>query len=614
MATTIPPPMATPDLVYYAKSLIKENTYYVRHATDCVQGPDGYTWIEPLTATIPASSSPNASTAPAAPSPTRPKKHVQSRRSPDRYTRTSRKRSHSRSPPRHREYEHEYDRMQGHGHRTGPQHYVASRYRPRPREEGSRRGGYSDARECADRRSSPRHSPTTPQHREESSSTHARRTTTTPGASTSTTQQPLSEPSTFVAVTPPKIEDALKGVHSHPCFPGPSSAQAAVLGPGAAARTLAYKKKEGKRLRTVGKRTPPLPGTTTRTSEPRSASDLGLWYSLEIHGLAAAVNALRWANAGEPTARRFILRIEQEFGTNSSTARNEGVAHIMGQQANSRRAYLLATMGTSPAAKTRRSKSPFEDNELTADDELPDPPKPKTEDVDMTGSPYLGMSPPGGDEDIFPNSTSTVADTITVYQLKLTSSWPPGMRGVSGDYPTLSYEVPLEDDVLAVLTLLHLCPADDGTEDGHAAHTTFMGKAMLLFSVRGLYAHYVQLGSLRLGAYPIHDNYNFGTSALTFTQTASWFCAHGIASNSTACDSMEAYACSYRNQLANKTDPKGTEFAEWPQNRDCVAKVTFDDITPWSALEHAELRPGKESTYPRRPSAVHDDDMGVPEF
>ncbi|KAJ7608288.1 hypothetical protein DFH06DRAFT_1149022 [Mycena polygramma] len=620
-----------PDPLRYAKSLTKDDTYYLRHPTDCLLGPDNFTWIEPVLAVQNQTQSTTSShTAPAVVQTT-----TGTTQGPRSTASTSTKKqngrsSHSRpsrnrpySPPQYQEYTHEYGRSQGHGYRTGRQQYRAARYRSRSRDyerspspayrshgspsrhnnRGGRRDESRDARGSADRHSSPRQTPAAHDNKDEPTRTRTA-TPTPPPAPQVASRGP------FVAISPPNICDARTDTHRHPIFPSNISAQAEAMSPGAAVRTSAYRKKEEKRARAI-----PLPGTGPRTLEARSVHDLGAWFPLTVHNLAAAINLLRWSDAGEPTARRFVLRTEQEFGLNSGAARNEGVAHIMGQQANSRRAYMLATTGVAPSAKVKRGASPFDDNELTPDDELepkPDEEMPHVkskpdEDLEMpqvTQSPPEWAMPPGTENDGFPSAETTVPDAVTFFQLSATEGWPLGMRTTQGEFPTTEYAVPGEDDVLAELTLLHLCPASDDTTVGLDAHATFRKKTMHLFSARGLFGHYVTLGGYHTGTWPMHDRFNFETAGLSYSQIASWYSAHGIAPGDATSTALESYARSHRNRAEKKLDPRGTEFAQWPRNVDALKYITATDVTPWAAIEYSELRPGLQTVCPRRPASA----------
>ncbi|KAJ6469786.1 hypothetical protein C8R47DRAFT_1077933 [Mycena vitilis] len=619
-----PPP---PDPLRFVKSLTKPNTYYPRHATDCVLGPDAFTWIEPV------SSLPQAPTAVNPGGSRLPPQNPASMNQETRRTQATSQRERTHSPERnnrprrrpyspptpYREYEHEYGQSRNYGHRTGRQQYRAPRYASRSpshggpsyrtdrrdrgsstyHDQGGHRDGDRDAHECVDRHTSPRCPAGTPRTTLQDVINDARvikterEPTPAPAAASSNDTGGQAHPT---------IEEAQRDVRGHPCFPSTCSAQSIALSPGAAARTTTYKKKEDKRMRTVKRRATPLPGTTTRTPAPRNATELGLWATLEIHDLAAAINVLRWSASGEPSSRKFVLRIEQEFGLESARRRNEGVAHIMAQQSSSRLAFRAAT--GADTTKTIRDESPFDDDELTVQDDIPDTKRVDDEDSDMPSRPYLGTSPPGGDEVEYPNSSTSVDNAVSSFGLIPIRDWPRGMRNTLGEFPTMDYELALEEDVRTYLTLVHLCPVDDGVGPGSDAHKEFLAKSMLLFSATGLFARYLELGGYEQGKRPIHEPYNFATRELTFSLTASWYATHGIAPDSSACEALEGYARAWRNQMEGGAI-NNTEFVLWPHNEGCVGKITKADVTPWHELEHAALRYGLESTHPRRPAELN---------
>ncbi|KAJ6465194.1 hypothetical protein C8R47DRAFT_1079384 [Mycena vitilis] len=560
---------------------------------------------------------PTGATAPAARSPSPPVR----RRSPS-------PRRNNRGHPYSRTYSRSPTRS---GYRSGPSHYQAARYRARTpengsssryRHEGPRYGGHGDERgevrgrehSFGARNPSPRRSPLRPPPAPAAPKPSGHNDGKNNGGASRYLNAPLA--AAFVITPPPSLLDAARNRRGHPLFPDDSE-ESEYEGSDvsdAPSRTAKYKKAEKTRALRVTKKAE-ASRAQPRAALPRNKDALGVWYNVDIETYEDARNLLRWCGAGEPRARKLVLHLEQYYGIRSDLARTEGVAHVMAQQSASNRAYQLATTGTVPLKRGARQKSPFSDSEAIPEDA-------KAEDADMPPtsprgpsfgnkgwvSAYLGVSPPGDTEnfDIL-SSRASASEALEYYYASPTNEWPPGMRTVDGVYPTTKSEKPLLNDVRVVCTLRHLLPEADGSSAGDAANMHVLEKTMLLFSITGMFAHYVTVGGLRFQARPIDENYNFDTQNITFSHIASFVSTHGISIASDDVLAIESYARSYRNRVAKNDDPANESFGSWPHDTSCIDMIDVNTITKWADLDYGALRPGLPPTYPRRPGAPHED-------
>ncbi|KAJ7101993.1 hypothetical protein C8R44DRAFT_887775 [Mycena epipterygia] len=573
-----------PDPRLFTKSTITD-AYYYRHPTDGVIGPDRTTWVPPQTApTAPRSSL-------AAPGPVPSASTDSGRGSCDTHTRdyAPHRRPYSPSPPRYREYEHEYGpRNGGHGRRSGPQHYHASRYRSRSPQAGpsSRSPRYDHGdRSCG-------------QGTHRSQAPAARSAPANSGAPANASA-PVNADARVDASTRTSTNAAAPTTPIH----RPDITTAELDNRDTQCSRLAMKR-EKKRLRGVAKKSAPLQDAAARPPPAdRDADALGIWFGLGVVSLGHSTNLLRWSASGDKTSRRFVLHIEQEYAQLPALKRSEGVAHILGQQAASR-AYEIATA---------REASPFANSDYPAQTHIQNtgspsapsapPPTPSDDNAPVIAS-YLGAGLAGGDEAAdFPTTAMSVGDAVTFFELTNTADWPKAMRNVLGEFPTKSFERPLELDVRSHLTLLHLSPENDGSILGVLANAQFTEQAMLLFSAEGMFARHVIIGGLRYAVRAVHEHYNYSTSNLAFSHIASWFVGHGIAANSNDDAALESFARSFHNRIAGNKDPTNATFTDWPYNASSTATILGKDITKWIDLEHAPLRPGLASLQPHRPAS-----------
>ncbi|KAJ7123750.1 hypothetical protein C8R44DRAFT_735380 [Mycena epipterygia] len=596
----------SPDPRTYVRSISDATKYYYRHHTDGSFGADGVTWVPPQTAPT-APPSPNSGAAqslgPVPPlstsgsPPTTGRSHRTP--SPSRRTRSRspHRRQQSRSPPRYQEYEHEYGVQSRYSYRSGPQHYRTSRMRSRSPEQGpsrwnqrnDRRGGTGNLRYISTSYHSPRRYSTQARRRNNTITL----TPTPVDTATVTTQAPASNVTTATAppastpsaratvVPPPNLDSASRDEHGHPQFPI-SSDESDYVGSDDSATTAkriaTYEKSECSRVKrrmlTKLAKAPPPPGTVPRKALIRNALALGPWAKVEVTHLDDALNLLRWQDAGEPYARKLVLHLEQEYGVGSSLARNEGIAHIMHQQAHSNATYRLATTGRIKATKRARNASPFDDEELTTSDNL-------GADGDTEMPPYvasyLGSSPPGNDDDEIPNSHHPAHEAATFFEALDTVDWPKAMRDDTGKFPTSKHARPHLNDVRCHLTMEHLSPELDGHTPVIIAHAQYVEQSMLMFSATGMYARHVEIGQLQFDEIPIHDHYVAGTH-VDFTHVAAWFFSHGLAPHSSDTLAMESFARSFRNRVQGNLDPENSSFAAWPHDASCTAMVPAADI------------------------------------
>ena len=625
------PRKQSPDPRQYTRSVSDATKYYYRHETDGGFGPDNLTWVPPQTApTAPPLGVPAQGPMPVAPPSTTPspgpstpytaREHRLRSASPPRYRSRSRSRSphrrrYSRSPPRHQEYAHEYGAQhRGHGYASGPQHYRPARMRSRspPRRNearnhelddrrdnrrDSRREVYSNSRPIGasfstTHRSSPaRHGG--PGSRTAAPAPAARSFASTPAPST----PPLLLASNWVAIPHPVLATAHKDDRGVPWFPvndeesdyvGTSDDDDA----GRKAQIAKYKKAEKDRMRRISKKAASS-ATPPRTPMARDATMLGPWATVKIESLRDAFNLLSWSNSGEPHARRLVLHLEQEFGIGSSLHRNEGIAYVMGKQADSARAYLYATTGVVKITRSRAPPaSPFKDEDITIGDDLPmkvDAPAPTIVLTPVLITPefvpaYLGASAAAtvGDGYILGPQVSAHA-AVAHYAGLDTSDWPRAMRDDSGHYPTARRARPHFDDVRAHLTVQFLSPVLDGSTPNILAQAQFIEQVMLMFSAEGMFERHVAVGRLRYAEITIPDHYIVGTS-IDFTNVAVWFHSHGLAMGSPDVRTLEAFARSCRNRIAGNSDPLNRSFAAWPHDGSCTAMVSADDIIAAAAL------------------------------
>ncbi|KAJ7659581.1 hypothetical protein DFH06DRAFT_1326586 [Mycena polygramma] len=627
----VPRKRKSPDPRLFTRSTTDPGVHYYRDPVKGVYGDDNVTFVPPQ-------SMPTGATAPAARSPSPPPR----RRSPSP-RRNNRghpySRTYSRSPTRSGEYRHEYGQQhRGAGYRSGPSHYQAARYRARTpeqggsgsryRDEGPRYGDHGDERgevrgrerSFGARNPSPRRSPPRPPTEAPAPAGASKPSGHNDSKNNSGASRYLNAPlaAAFVITPPPSLLNAARNRRGHPMFPDDSE-ESEYEGSDvsdAPSRTAKYKKTEKARMLRVAKKAE-ASKAQPRAPLPRNTDALGIWYKVDIETYEDARNLLRWCNAGEPRARKLVLHLEQYYGIRSNLARSEGIAHVMAQQSASSRAYQLATTGTVPLKRGAREKSPFSDSEVTplpddvkAEDADMPPPSPRGPSFGNKGwvSAYLGVSPPGNAEnfDIL-SSRASASEAIEYYFASPTDEWPPGMRTEDGVYPATKSEKPLLDDVRVACTLRHLLPEADGSSAGDAANMHVLEQTMLLFSITGMFAHYVTKGGLRFQARPIDENYNFDTRNVMFSHIASFMSTHGISIASDDVLALESYARSYRNRVAKNDDPANESFKSWPHDTSCIEMIDVNTIIKWADLDYGTLRPGLSSTYPRRPSAPHED-------
>ncbi|KAJ7079352.1 hypothetical protein C8R44DRAFT_754676 [Mycena epipterygia] len=600
-------PLPNPPPYFIEKERISDATkYYYRHNTDGSFGADGVTWVPSQTAPT-APPSPNSGAA-QGPAPASPSNHHNAAPTTERSRRTSpsrRSRSRSprrcqpsRSPPRYREYEHEYGMQnRGYGYHSGPQHYRPSRTCSRSPEQGpsrwghrdDRRGGTGNSRYVSASYHSPRRSPPQRHSSQVPRDNNATASATTP-TTTSTVLAPAnivttkSMPAKVVAhvaapaarvtvVPPPNLDTASRNKRGHPQFPIDSNESEYVGADESdtvAKRIARYEKGE----RTHVKRLAIAKAAKAAKSPSSPRHYTPLWAKIDIDQLSDVLNLLRWQDAGEPHARKLVLHLEQEYGVGSKLARNEGIAHIMGQQAHSSAAYRLATTGLIKAPKRARNTSPFDDEELTISD---DPDADKDTEMPPFIASYLGSSPPGGDDHEIPNSYDPAHEAATFFEALDTVDWPKAMRDDTGKYPTSKHARPHLNDVRCHLTVEHLSPELDGHTPALLAHAQYVEQSMLMFSAAGMYARHVEIGKLRFDEIPIHDHYISGTH-VDFTHVAAWFFSHGLAAHSSDTLAMESFARSFRNRVQGNLDPENTSFAAWPHDASCTAMVPAADI------------------------------------
>ncbi|KAJ6449144.1 hypothetical protein C8R47DRAFT_1084806 [Mycena vitilis] len=214
---------------------------------------------------------------------------------------------------------------------------------------------------------------------------------------------------------------------------------------------------------------------------------------------------------------------------------------------------------------------------------------------------YLGLSPPDPndapparalsefvDSALVPNTRWTAGELAERYQHQDPSMWARGILNSSGHIATVLGDTARREDILAHHTNLALAP-DQRRALSHQHHQ-FTHAALILFSVRGLFAHIVRVGGYPVGRAPM-GHYASLTDNITLFLTAAWYVSHGIAPDSSDVLALEEFARSRRNMLAGNSNVANEE---WPtDDMDAVATLGFEAprIPLWADVHHAPLRP-----------------------
>ncbi|KAK7035667.1 hypothetical protein R3P38DRAFT_2771294 [Favolaschia claudopus] len=196
---------------------------------------------------------------------------------------------------------------------------------------------------------------------------------------------------------------------------------------------------------------------------------------------------------------------------------------------------------------------------------LPGAPLPHVTMLDAAGldkdKNYLGISGPDANDyspqldlrnrppvDGRPNTRWTIGQTVYVLSKRKTKTWAKGIRTFLMQTPTAECDMPHRDDVLAYSTFCALSPPN--LRDQNHRYRIFSQTAMYLFSVKGLFAHFVECGG-----YPVMNvgmqHYPFITDNITMAEVADWFAEHGIAPASADVAKLEAFARVRRNMQDN---------------------------------------------------------------
>ncbi|KAJ7100888.1 hypothetical protein B0H15DRAFT_944179 [Mycena belliarum] len=413
----------------------------------------------------------------------------------------------------------------------------------------------------------------------------------------------------FVPIPPPSITAAEVGSNGHPVFPMPDdvSDYGSDASDTARDRQRQWARKDADRIRKTAAKPP-----AARAPRAPTASDaaiVGVWHSLVIATLAEAQNLLRWARSGCPMAWAKVQHIEQHFALSPLLQRTEAVGLILNQQADTRRAFFLATTGTLPLSQKQRHivapppVAPLPSAPPSA------APMPAAPDVEMPQAPaapqpavvfspaYLGNSPPGSDNGAL-TSRATIAEAVEFWATRPTGWWPQGMRNEQGEFPTAVHDRPLASDVRCAGSMRLWAP-DGEFDDGAAALQKFTSLAMTMFSCPGLYARIVHAGGYRYSIYG-PEHYNFDLADATWSHIANWWHGHGLLTDGSDLAAMESFARAYRNQPAG-LEPANTIWSDGPTGTEDLAHA-MGTVIPWAALEHPPLRAGYDTIYPRRPA------------
>ncbi|KAF7368809.1 hypothetical protein MVEN_00206000 [Mycena venus] len=414
----------------------------------------------------------------------------------------------------------------------------------------------------------------------------------------------------FVPVPPPDVHSAARK-DGHPVFPPTGIANAIlhdVPNAVAAARADAWAEGDAKRVAAFLKRRRRPNAKAPREPLEADPTKLGVWLGVDIETRAHAVNLLLWSDAGCPEAWAAVLHIQQRWALRPQDARSEGIALVLSSQTQSHTRYFLATTGTVPlssrAARAVRAMAANSDVEMPGPtphaeaepmDTTPIENAPADDDLPVLVAAFLGFSPQGDDTGVL-NSRMSLEQAIAYWAAIPTPQWHKGMRNEQGAFPTERFDKPLIDDVRVVHTIHVFGPK---TAVSRAQFTTIN---MTMFSCAGMFARFVNEGGYPFGM-RAPEACAFEMTHFQWSHGANWWVSHGIALNSIDEAMLESFGLSWRNHVLDNTCPHATTFLDYPNDPSCTQSLSNSEIIPWENLQYPPLRPGTESTYPRKPAA-----------
>ncbi|KAJ7602652.1 hypothetical protein DFH06DRAFT_1351176 [Mycena polygramma] len=397
-----------------------------------------------------------------------------------------------------------------------------------------------------------------------------------------------------------------------------------------------FQARETTRVSEARRKVGPATAIAPTATAPAETVGAGLWGRVDLTGVPAMRNLLRWMAAGCPRARAMFVYLRDYYGANPTARRSDGMQYLFRRQTPAESTWLVATTGSAtPMSRRGNSTAPSRNERrrrakaAKAGTLVLAPAKPKSEapvgdpDVPMPGvvteapyeRSYLGTAPlPESPADYSSLMGPHAPLTYVLEQLTRVPprEWAQGVRLWNGEWPTADSPIgsrPLVGDVLAARLVNFLAPARD--DQGSLHRIRFVDEALLGFSVFGLFERFVTRGNYVADARPI-ERYGFDGTNLEMSHALAYIVQHGMHPGSAATTTLHAYATSWRNRrdsLANPTlpvpAPHTESFNDNPRHHRDVLNWPDSRITQWNVLSHGPVRPGVSTTYPRFPARLH---------
>ncbi|KAJ7684898.1 hypothetical protein DFH06DRAFT_1313280 [Mycena polygramma] len=213
---------------------------------------------------------------------------------------------------------------------------------------------------------------------------------------------------------------------------------------------------------------------------------------------------------------------------------------------------------------------------------------------------YLGSSPPdAGDRgptydmkgfpaiDARPNSKWSIGEVVYIYSKHSPSTWAKGVRSFLLQVAEHTGDSPHREDVRGYMTLQALAPRN--TRELNHQYRLFVQAAVRLFSIRGLFAHMVQVGGYPFARLAV-EHYGYLTDNITMALIAAWFVQHGLEPGSDDVTVLEDFARVRRNMQAKFTDLDNEVWHDEPYDASAL-KMPEDQIPKWADVHHAPIAP-----------------------
>ncbi|KAJ7199513.1 hypothetical protein B0H12DRAFT_1081390 [Mycena haematopus] len=227
----------------------------------------------------------------------------------------------------------------------------------------------------------------------------------------------------------------------------------------------------------------------------------------------------------------------------------------------------------------------------------PRPVTPSDNFADM-GVSYLGTSAPNPDDrgptldadgrphtGGRPNTRWTIGQALYALTRRNPNEWARGIRSFLMQQPPSRGESPYQNDVIAYYTFCALAPVNGTTPTANHQYRLFFKVGVGLFSIRGLFAHIVQLGAYEHASLPM-AHYPYPTDNITIFLVAGWFIQHGISPDAPATPILEAFARARRNMQSGIADLENEAWVNEPTQASTMS-LTSEQVPHWTQLAHA---------------------------